>query len=58
MTRLREQSEVDADQTHPPLIVLFGPTGLGKTDVAVCLAEQLDAEIVSADSMQVYRGVP
>jgi tRNA dimethylallyltransferase len=40
------------------LIVLFGPTGLGKTDVAVSLAEQLGAEIVSADSMQVYRGVP
>jgi tRNA dimethylallyltransferase len=32
-----------------------GPTGIGKTDVAVELARQLNTEIISADSMQVYK---
>jgi tRNA dimethylallyltransferase len=36
---------------------LFGPTGLGKTEIAMRLAELIDGEIVSADSMQVYRGL-
>ncbi len=37
------------------IIFLVGPTGIGKTDVAINLAQQLNAEIVSCDSMQVYR---
>jgi len=42
-----------------PLVVgVFGPTALGKTDVAILLAERLGAEIVVADSMQVYAGLP
>jgi tRNA dimethylallyltransferase len=36
-------------------IVILGPTGVGKTRIACDLAEKLNAEIVSADSMQVYR---
>lgn len=36
-------------------IALVGPTASGKTAVGVCLAERLGAEIISADSMQVYR---
>ena len=48
-----------AERPTPPMVVaLFGPTGLGKTEVAVALAERLGGEIVSADSMQVYRGLP
>jgi tRNA dimethylallyltransferase len=39
-------------------VVLFGPTALGKTAIAVELAERLEAEIVTADSMQVYAGLP
>lgn len=39
----------------PALIIIAGPTGAGKTDVAIELAEQFGAEIISADSMQVYR---
>jgi tRNA dimethylallyltransferase len=35
----------------------LGPTASGKTEVAIRLAEELDAEIVSVDSMQVYRGM-
>jgi hypothetical protein len=42
----------------PPVVVLFGPTALGKTAIAVELAERLHAEIVTADSMQVYAGLP
>ncbi len=39
----------------PRILLLVGPTGVGKTDAALALADRLDAEIVSADSMQVYR---
>jgi tRNA dimethylallyltransferase len=37
---------------------IFGPTASGKTAVAEAIAAQIPAEIVSADSMQVYRGLP
>ncbi|MDR0988672.1 MAG: tRNA (adenosine(37)-N6)-dimethylallyltransferase MiaA [Prevotellaceae bacterium] len=40
-----------------PLITLLGPTASGKTRLAVALAQRLDAEIISADSRQVYRGM-
>jgi tRNA dimethylallyltransferase len=40
---------------RPRIVVLTGPTAAGKTGIGVALAEQLDAEIVSADSQQVYR---
>ena len=38
-----------------PLIILTGPTAVGKTELSVGLAKKLDAQIISADSMQVYR---
>lgn len=41
----------------PPLVVIAGPTGVGKTDVAVRLAARVALEVVSADSRQVYRGM-
>jgi len=37
--------------------VVAGPTGTGKSELAVDLAERLDGEIVNADSMQLYRGM-
>ena len=40
-----------------PLVVVGGPTGVGKTAVAVALARRLPIEVVSADSRQVYRGM-
>src|SRR3954447_14673533 len=44
---------------QPPRVVgIFGPTASGKSAVAEALAARLPAEIVSADAMQVYRGVP
>jgi tRNA dimethylallyltransferase len=39
------------------LITILGPTASGKTHLAVQLASLLDAEIISADSRQVYRGM-
>lgn len=43
--------------TRSPLIVILGPTAVGKTAVAIRLAEDLGGEIVSADSRQIYRGM-
>ena len=40
---------------NKPLILVAGPTAVGKTALAVALAQQINGEIVSADSMQVYR---
>lgn len=40
-----------------PLVVIVGPTAAGKSDLAVTLAEALSGEIVSADAMQLYRGL-
>jgi len=42
----------------PPVVALFGATALGKSDVALELADRLGADIVVADSMQVYAGLP
>lgn len=40
-----------------PLLAIVGPTASGKSSLAVALAERLSGEIVSCDSMQVYRGM-
>ena len=40
------------------LIIVTGATGSGKTELAIQLAESLRTEIVSADSRQIYRGIP
>lgn len=42
----------------PGVIAIFGPTASGKSAVAEAVAEQVGGELVSADSMQVYRDVP
>lgn len=43
--------------THDVLYVITGPTASGKTSKAVALAKAIDAEIISADSRQIYRGM-
>jgi tRNA dimethylallyltransferase len=39
----------------PTLIIIVGPTGVGKSEIAVELAEEIGGEIINADSQQVYR---
>ncbi|TFH37226.1 MAG: tRNA (adenosine(37)-N6)-dimethylallyltransferase MiaA [Anaerolineales bacterium] len=46
-----------AELEFPPLIVLVGPTAVGKTAVYIQLAKQFDIELVSADSRLFYRGL-
>ncbi|MCR5655032.1 MAG: tRNA (adenosine(37)-N6)-dimethylallyltransferase MiaA [Lachnospiraceae bacterium] len=41
----------------PKLIILTGPTAVGKSDLSIALAKKVDGEIISADSVQVYRGL-
>ncbi|MCD7744361.1 MAG: tRNA (adenosine(37)-N6)-dimethylallyltransferase MiaA [Lachnospiraceae bacterium] len=48
---------MNENQRKSPLIILTGPTAVGKTHLSVELAKRIDGEIISADSMQVYRGM-
>lgn len=43
--------------TKKPLIILTGPTAVGKTALSISLAKAVGGEMISADSMQVYRGM-
>jgi tRNA dimethylallyltransferase len=49
---------VDITSTaRPPLVVVLGPTAVGKTEISISLGERLNGEIVSADSRLFYRGM-
>jgi tRNA dimethylallyltransferase len=39
----------------PKIVLIVGPTGAGKTQLALEIAQKIDAKIVAADSMQIYR---
>ena len=43
---------------EPTLIILLGPTGVGKTDLGIALAQRLACPVVSADSRQIFRELP
>ena len=45
-----------ADEEHTALLAIVGPTASGKTDLAMRIAERIDGEVVSIDSVQIYRG--
>jgi len=47
----------DRNGVKPPLVVIIGPTAVGKTEISIQLAEKLGGEIVSADSRLFYRGM-
>ena len=51
MSELRDYGEL------PPLVVILGPTAVGKTEFSIQLAQRLNGEIVSADSRLFYRGM-
>lgn len=44
-------------KTNQKLLILTGPTGVGKTRISIALAKALNGEIISADSVAVYRGL-
>ena len=44
-------------QLKPPLVLIVGPTAVGKTELAIQLAERRNGEIISADSRLFYRGM-
>lgn len=54
----RDMGRTDVSQTAYEVIAIFGPTASGKTAVAEALADRLCTEVVSADAMQAYRGLP
>ncbi len=39
----------------PTAAAIFGPTAVGKTDLSIRLAQELNGQIISVDSMQVYK---
>ncbi|KAK4122142.1 tRNA isopentenyltransferase [Parathielavia appendiculata] len=41
-----------------PLIIIYGSTGTGKSDLAVELATRFNGEVINADAMQMYKGLP
>jgi len=53
LAAIREQWEAVPD---PLLIAVLGPTGAGKSALALAIAETIDGEIVNCDSLQIYRG--
>ncbi len=50
-------SATSVESGLPPILALVGPTASGKSALAIDVARRLDAEIISADSMQIYRGM-
>ena len=44
-----------SEQNKKPLIIITGPTGVGKTDISISFAKAVNGEIISADSIQVYK---
>lgn len=60
MTRFEKISRVHTDMREKmmekkPLIIITGPTAVGKTELSILLAKKIGGEIISADSMQVYK---
>jgi tRNA dimethylallyltransferase len=45
----------DHDATELPLVAVVGPTGSGKSDLALAIADKFNGEVVNCDSLQVYR---
>ncbi|MFN2383258.1 MAG: isopentenyl transferase family protein, partial [Gemmatimonadota bacterium] len=56
MSSIATSAATDPEAT-PPFLVLTGPTAVGKSAVAMALAEELGGEIVVADARQVYAGL-
>jgi tRNA dimethylallyltransferase len=57
LQQIDNQSNHREDARRPPLVVILGPTAVGKTEISIQLAERFSGEIVSADSRLFYRGM-
>ena len=53
----RDPDPSEQAEALPPVVVVTGPTGSGKSSIAIELAERFNGEIVNADSMQVFRSM-
>lgn len=53
----QHQQQLASHPTRPKVIVITGPTAVGKTKLGLELAKRIGGEIISADSVQVYRGL-
>ncbi|MFN8491267.1 MAG: tRNA (adenosine(37)-N6)-dimethylallyltransferase MiaA [Caldilineaceae bacterium] len=51
------QNDPPTTAKHPPLIVLLGPTAVGKTELSLRLCEVFAGEVIGADSRQIYRNM-
>lgn len=51
------KQKIPIHQKKKKIIILSGPTGVGKTKISILIAKAIGGEVVSADSMQVYRGM-
>jgi tRNA dimethylallyltransferase len=51
------ETSASPNDLRPRLVVILGPTAVGKTEIAIRLAEQLKGEVISADSRLFYRGM-
>jgi tRNA dimethylallyltransferase len=51
------KAKIPSRQQKQKVIVIAGPTGVGKTQLSLIIARAIGGEIISADSMQVYRGM-
>jgi tRNA dimethylallyltransferase len=54
---LKPQTENRKPDEKNQIIFIVGPTAVGKTEIAVKIAQKINAEIISCDSMQIYRGM-
>ena len=48
---------VQKNNIKPKIIIICGPTASGKTALAVEVAKRLNSEVISADSMYIYKGL-
>lgn len=55
MVQTTEENQTALLPSLPPLVVLLGPTAVGKTELSLTLCDAFDGEIISADSRQIYR---
>lgn len=54
---LKERVLTEYQKDKSDVLVICGPTASGKSSLALSLIDQLDMELVSADSMQIYKGM-